>query len=343
MPSLSHKYIDANDFIAKKKLGILFEGYVIGWGRAYVRKAVIMPGNQNGYNPNVNEVIDGNLCRSLDVQEIDNSLEEIKQSWERIAINGRVTYTLNAGENLTEIAQLYNLKKDELLRLNNMKSKQEAVVGQQIILYNNSPEQNTTLKTIGDMVNTVSLTSFGITNSPQSIQALDLYKNGRFAYVYNGSQQTAKFGFNGNKSVSAKLIADSKVQFNTKIKYLNYSGKIGVAASWAGLALNVNEISKGMAEPVVYVDLTVGGVGVVTDLATYFSGIEVPIVGQAVAYYGVCRLTWDAFFSLGSQYGPVHLITEWFDENTGFKGRQKKQQKVLENINETLLERLNRK
>ena len=51
-----------------------------------------------------------------------------------------------------------------------------------------------------------------------------------------------------------------------------------------------------------------------SSLASYYSGIEIPYIGEGVAVYGTLRLTWDGFYNLGANYGPIgayYGINKW--------------------------------
>ncbi len=60
-----------------------------------------------------------------------------------------------------------------------------------------------------------------------------------------------------------------------------------------------------------YVDAGVGVMGVIASGASYFYGVQIPVVGEFVAVYGAARITWDVFYHLGSQYGP----STWYGTN----------------------------
>src|SRR5665648_235979 len=102
-------------------------------------------------------------------------------------------------------------------------------------------------------------------------------------------------------------------------KITTYSvSKVGSAVSFgAGLvtsAMAYNEIYNGSPTSITYVDAGVGTVGAMSSIALYYSGIQIPYVGEGVAVYGTLRLTWDVFLNLGANYGPIgayYGVNKW--------------------------------
>ena len=76
------------------------------------------------------------------------------------------------------------------------------------------------------------------------------------------------------------------------------------------------KIAKSEAEPITYIDATIGFTGLLATTAPYFTGVQVPYVGEFVSVYGVVRATWDVFTYLGYNYGPSRWYgadnTKWF-------------------------------
>lgn len=337
MPDTSRMYIRADDYMAKVRLGIPFEGYVIGWGKAYIRKAVIMPGNQNGYNPVACEHWEDTCCKSLSIQEIDQSAEMVRQSWEGAAVNGEVVHTVQPEENLKFISQLYNTTEENLRRLNGTENVQ---VGQRLVVFSRSADKNddSMLQMLASGANVAALAGYAIPNLPENARTLDIYQRGRFTYEYKGKMHTAVNDFCYNKYCSEELVAAGKAKFMTNVGRLKFIGGMGTAASLVGAGISSNAVTKENANWVTYADATVGWTGVATDLATRFMGIEIPVVGEFIAYYGVCRITWDTFWEIGRQSGPLKMI----HENIGYKGQEKRKKKELDKFNKYLLERLER-
>ena len=60
------------------------------------------------------------------------------------------------------------------------------------------------------------------------------------------------------------------------------------------------QIANGTQQPITCADATVGTIGLSATIASYYSGIAIPYVGEFVAIYGTVRLFWD----LGQDYGP---------------------------------------
>lgn len=337
MPDTSRMYINADDYIARVQLGQLFEGYVIGWGKAYKRKVVIMPNNQNGYNPVPIERCEDSFCKSYDVQEMDLSLEMIRQSWEGAAVNGEVVHIVKSGETLKSISELYNMTEENLKRLNVGGSLQ---VGQRLLLFSRDVGKNDAgiLQMVASAATVVALAGYAIPNMPKNVSTLSLCESGRFTYEYKGVTRTAVQDFCYNKYCSKELVAAGKAKFMTNISRIKLAGSIGTAASFIGATLSSYEASKKDASLMTYADAAVGLSGVVTDFSSHYTGVQIPVIGEFVAYYGICRMTWDTFWEVGRQYGPL----KWVNENTGYRGREKRQEKELDKLNEKLLDRLKR-
>lgn len=85
--------------------------------------------------------------------------------------------------------------------------------------------------------------------------------------------------------------------------------KVGSAVSFGSGVVTTgsayNEIFNGSPQPITYVDAGVGTAGVLSSLAYYYTGIQAPVIGEFVAVYGTLRLTWDVFYNLGANYGPI--------------------------------------
>jgi len=74
------------------------------------------------------------------------------------------------------------------------------------------------------------------------------------------------------------------------------------------------DIATGNQQPITYADAGVGTMGAIASGASYFYGVQIPVVGEGVAIYRTLRLTWDVFFYLGANYGP----SKWYGPN-GYK------------------------
>jgi len=104
---------------------------------------------------------------------------------------------------------------------------------------------------------------------------------------------------------------------NAKRRLRLTGGKVvSTGANAISTTLSAIDIANGNAQTITYVDFGVGLTGIVTSAAGYFSGVEIPVVGEFVALYGITRTTWDVFFFLGYNYGPSHWYgtddTKWF-------------------------------
>ncbi|WP_320020184.1 hypothetical protein [Labilibaculum manganireducens] len=87
--------------------------------------------------------------------------------------------------------------------------------------------------------------------------------------------------------------------------------RVGTAGSVVTTGMAYYDIAKGNQQPITYVDAGVGTAGLMTTIASYYSGAEIPYVGEFIALYGTLRLTWDVSFNLGINYGP----STWYGDN----------------------------
>ena len=92
---------------------------------------------------------------------------------------------------------------------------------------------------------------------------------------------------------------------------------LSLGADFITTGIAYNQIYNGSAQSVTYVDAGVGTAGLIASYASYFHGIEIPVVGEFVAIYGALRFSWDVGFYMGVNYGP----RKWYgkDDNKLFK------------------------
>lgn len=88
--------------------------------------------------------------------------------------------------------------------------------------------------------------------------------------------------------------------------------KLGGAVSFGSSVLTTGNAYYDIAtlpteqlNPITYVDAGVGTVGLMNTIALYYAGVQVPYVGEVVVVYGTLRLTWDVFYNLGTNWGPI--------------------------------------
>ncbi len=98
---------------------------------------------------------------------------------------------------------------------------------------------------------------------------------------------------------------------NQYVKSLYSVSKLGAnintGASIITTGYSYNKIiNEGNRDLITYTDAAVGSIGLTTTAATYFSGIEIPVVGFFVACYGSARAGWDFGASLAPKYGPIN-------------------------------------
>lgn len=103
---------------------------------------------------------------------------------------------------------------------------------------------------------------------------------------------------------------------NQYVKNLYSVSKLGTRLSTGAGTISTYmayiEIIKGREQPITYVDAGVGTIGLAASYASYFHGVEIPVVGEFIAIYGVLRLSWD----VGLNFGPSKWYgtddTKWF-------------------------------
>jgi RHS repeat-associated protein len=90
---------------------------------------------------------------------------------------------------------------------------------------------------------------------------------------------------------------------------ISNTGKLlSVSGSTVSTFSAISKTLNGTADSMTKVDAGVGFIGLTSTAYTYYSGIEVPYVGEAVALYFTMRLIWDVSFNLGAKYGPMTYI-----------------------------------
>jgi len=107
--------------------------------------------------------------------------------------------------------------------------------------------------------------------------------------AYNGSSFSLRFYGSGWGGGSTAQI--------TTYSLSNLGGGVSFGAGVIGTGLSYYQIANGGAEPMTYVDAGVGTAGIMTSVAGYYTGAQIPYVGEAVMVYGKGRLIWDVGFS----------------------------------------------
>lgn len=124
-----------------------------------------------------------------------------------------------------------------------------------------------------------------------------LFKSGSFSPGYYSS------GWSSGNQYIKNLYSVSKV-----------GSRVSSGASVLSTGMAYNKILRGNQTAITYADATVGTLGLSASAASYFTGVQIPVVGKFVAVYGAARLGWDIGWNLGIRYGP----------STWFKPRQPK-------------------
>ena len=128
--------------------------------------------------------------------------------------------------------------------------------------------------------------------------------------VYNGSQFSPKIYNSGWKGGSVAKIT------TYSLSNVGRATSLGSGIITTGYAYNEIITNPRNTSPITYVDAGVGTAGILSSAASYYTGVQIPYVGEAVVVYGTLRLTWDVFFYLGGKYGPSKWYgkddTKWF-------------------------------
>ena len=149
---------------------------------------------------------------------------------------------------------------------------------------NNSTTGSKNINVAGNLVSGIGVSGVGLSTINGTFR---LMKNGKFNPDYYSSGWST-----GNQYVK-NLYSVSKV------------GKgLSEGANIITTGIAYYQIYQGIQHPITYVDAGVGTIGIITSGVSYFSGVQIPFVGEFVAVYGVCRVTWDVFYYWGEKYGP---------------------------------------
>lgn len=136
-------YVSSDVFVNKYfDSGILFKGYVIGYGYVELTYKSVPPSDLNGWRGRKREV--SHEFDYFDISskmESDRSLDAIKKSLKGLFVDGQTTITVKAGMTLTGIASLFDVTVDELVRWNDIENPDKIVVGQKIIVKSNGSIQ----------------------------------------------------------------------------------------------------------------------------------------------------------------------------------------------------------
>ncbi len=138
---------------------------------------------------------------------------------------------------------------------------------------------------------------------------------GDVASLSNGSFRFKKGGSFSFKYYSSGWTGGSRANITTYS--ISKSGKnLSAATGVITTGMSYYDIYDGKSEPITYADATVGTVGVINSAASYFYGVEIPIVGEFVAVYGAFRFSWDIGCAAGEQWGSSKWYgtddTKWF-------------------------------
>lgn|GEM_PF-1778422 len=80
-----------------------------------------------------------------------------------------------------------------------------------------------------------------------------------------------------------------------------------------GTGLSYYNILNGESDPMTYSDAIIGTAGAYSTASYFLWGAEIPYVGEFVMFYSAARVTWDTFYDLGANYGPLSCLVNTFD------------------------------
>ena len=328
-----------------------YEGFIIGLGYAFVYSSVIQPPNFNGYSHASDVPPQMNRFRLVRNQYVDNSPEMIERSLNGITANGARVYTVKHGDTLTAIAREYRVSIEDLIKWNKLSNPDQLQTGQKLVVSeksrdllgdylkqnpvtqrdgSGSPDTHTSIPQISlhQIIDIISNSAAIHGYLPKTQIYNQAYENGRFVYKKGGEYITPKMRYQGNKSQSANLISRYKSEFNSTIKMNKGIECFSLIGSGLSVGMGMSDIYNGDIGPHSYNDVGIGAMGVMSGAASYFYGIQIPLVGEFILMYGVTRTSLD----LGKQYGPG----KW----PGFY-RQFRERKRREEFLNTLEKKLN--
>lgn len=122
--------------------------------------------------------------------------------------------------------------------------------------------------------------------------------------VYNGSRFSPQIypGWGGGSVAKITTYSVSKM-----------GGYVSFGAGAAGTGLAYYQLANGTGSTMTLPDALVGSAGLINTISPYFEGVEIPVVGQCVAFYG-----WIRFWS---DLGYNYPVSTWFrnDDTKLFK------------------------
>ena len=352
MSKFREVYITIEDFALLQERGRIYEGFVIGLGYAFKHSSLINPPYFNGYLHTEYIPAQVNRFSLVRNQYVDNSPEMIERSINGSTSNGEKLYIVQKDDTLLGISKQCGVSMDSLIKWNKLKDPNKIQVGQKLIV----SEQSRNL--LGDYLedNSEGHIYYGTLNSEMFIPNLrprevaDLVstaastygflpktqfynqsaKNGLFVYEKNGEWIARSNRYYGNQSQSASMIQEYKNSFQKTIRFNKMIEGGGLGLSVYSFVSNIYDVYNGDINSFSYTDISVGAMGVVQGSASYFSGIEIPIVGEFVLLYGTFRFGWD----MGEKYG----ISQWGSFYRQYKER-KRRKELLEYITKELNEK----
>jgi LysM repeat protein len=262
-------------------------------------------------------------------------------------------HEVKRGETLSGIARRYNVSVKELVRWNDEITDPNKIrVGQKIAidhpaLYRRKtayyggvlPEVVVTAKYLGTRRFGVDIARQFLGSSTSLIDTylelnnadyhISLARNNQFlGKTRSGVERVMDNSFLSNKRDIERL-TPVRNAYQANANRLGGIRTTGGVGNWLNVGLGSYQIATRQADAITYVDTGVGLTGIVAGSAGYFAGVKVPYVGKAVAYYGICRTTWDVFFYLGANYGPVSTLTRLYRQRQDEKRRKERSQSVI--------------
>lgn len=165
-----------------------------------------------------------------------------------------------------------------------------ALTGQPIVMQSASSEGNNSSSTTGKVVGSVGVAGTVAEESSGTFRISTTTRG--FSPKYYGT------GWGGNQYVSTYSVS-------------TFGKAISGGSTLLSTGMSYYDIATDNASPITYADAAVGSAGTMALAANYFYGVEIPVVGEAVALYGIMRLAWDISYDYGRTNGP----STWFGDN----------------------------
>jgi hypothetical protein len=338
MPHYNDVYISQQDFEICLHHGMRYDGFVEGVGYAYSSNFTIPPVHFQKYNPPGRVHDDESFFQNGFIQYLDTSPEMRLMSV-------KYQHKVKSGDTLTSISAKYGVSIQSIMDANSgidwegERRGDRIFAGEELELPNEAKENHSensksegfvsgnpflgptvaranfeqrlsaelysgdnAQSQRGGFGNVVSGVGLGGAVASNIDGTFRLAKSGKFSLGYYAS------GWKGNQYVKATYsVSKAGARVST-----------GVCILSTGMAYN--EILSGNSHAITYADAAIGSIGLSSSLASYYSGIQIPVIGFFVAIYGSARLGWDLGASLAPKYGLINGY--YWDRNKHLRHRK---------------------